>query len=87
MQNMQISPLEDSDLENALRVKVQQIFRLGNLDELTVKRVRRAVETELGLELDHFKDQAWREKSKSIIESEVVCVLFLCKVFLKLIGS
>lgn len=87
MQNMQSSPLEDSDLENALRVKVQQIFRLGNLDELTVKRVRRAVETELGLELDHFKDQAWREKSKSIIESEVVCVLFLCKVFLKLIGS
>lgn len=87
MQNMQSSPLEDSDLENALRVKVQQIFRLGNLDELTVKRVRRAVETELGLELDHFKDQAWREKSKSIIESEVVCVLILCKVFLKLIGS
>lgn len=87
MQNMQSSPLENSDLENALRVKVQQIFRLGNLDELTVKRVRRAVETELGLELDHFKDQAWREKSKSIIESEVVCVLFLCKVFLKLIGS
>lgn len=87
MQNLQSSPLEDSDLENALRVKVQQIFRLGNLDELTVKRVRRAVETELGLELDHFKDQAWREKSKSIIESEVVCILFLCKVFLKLIGS
>lgn len=82
MQNMQSSPPEDSDLENALRVKVQQIFRLGNLDELTVKRVRRAVETELGLELDHFKDQAWREKSKSIIESEVVCVYFLCKVFL-----
>lgn len=87
MQNLQSSPLEDSDLENALRVKVQQIFRLGNLDELTVKRVRRAVETELGLELDHFKDQAWREKSKTIIESEVVCILFLCKVFLKLIGS
>lgn len=85
MQNMQSSLPTDSDLENALRVKVRQIFRLGNLDELTVKRVRRAVETELGLELDHFKDDAWREKSKSIIESEVVCVpfhpSFLCKVF------
>lgn len=76
MQNMQSSPPKDSDLENALRAKVRQIFRLGNLDELTVKRVRRAVETELGLELDHFKDDAWREKSKSIIESEVVCVPF-----------
>lgn len=79
MQNMQSSPPEDSDLENALRVKVQQIFRIGNLDELTVKRVRRAVEKELGLELDHFKNYSWREKSKSIIESEVVCVDFYVK--------
>lgn len=74
MQSSRSSPLEDSDLENALRAKVQQIFRLGNLDELTVKRVRRAVEIELGLEREHFKDGEWREKSKSIIESEVVCV-------------
>lgn len=73
MQSMQSSPAEGSDLENALRAKVQQIFRLGNLDELTVKRVRRAVETELGLEVDHFKDEVWRGRSKSIIESEVVC--------------
>lgn len=72
MQSMQSSTPEDSDLENALRAKVQQIFRLGNLDELTVKRVRRAVETELGLEVDHFKDGVWRGRSKSIIESEVV---------------
>lgn len=76
MQLMQSSPPEDSDLENALRAKVQQIFQLGNLDELTVKRVRRAVETELGLEVDHFKDEIWRERSKSIIESQVVCVAF-----------
>lgn len=74
MQSMQISPLEHSDLENALRAKVQQIFRLGNLDELTVKRVRRAVEAELGLEVDYFKDEVWREKSKIIIGSEVVSV-------------
>lgn len=72
MQSMQSSPPKDSDLKNALRAKVQQVLRLGNLDELTVKRVRRAVETDLGLERDHFKDGAWREKSKSIIESEVV---------------
>ena len=79
---MQSSPAEDSDLENALRAKVQQIFRLGNLDELTVKRVRRAVETELGLEVDYFKDEVWRGRSKSIIESEVVCdaslLVFIC---------
>lgn len=74
MQSTQSSPPGDSDLENALRAKVQQIFRLGNLDELTIKRVRRAVEIELGLEVDHFKEEAWREKSKSIIESEVVCI-------------
>lgn len=72
MQSMQSSPSEDLDLENALRAKVQQIFRLGNLDELTIKRVRRAVEIEFGLEVDHLKDEEWRERSKSIIESEVV---------------
>lgn len=72
MQSMQSPAPEDSDLENALRAKVQQIFRLGNLNELTVKRVRRAVETELGLEVDHFKEEVWRGRSKSIIESEVV---------------
>lgn len=72
MQSMQSSAPEDSDLENALRAKVQQIFRLGNLDELTVKRVRRAVETELGLAADHFKEEVWRGRSKSIIESEAV---------------
>lgn len=72
MQSMQSSPSEDSNLENALRAKVQQIFRLGNLDELTIKRVRRAVEIEFGLEVDHFKDEEWRERSKSIIELEVV---------------
>lgn len=83
MQIMQSSPVEDSDLENALRAKVQQIFRLGNLDELTVKRVRRAVETELGLEVDHFKDGGWRERSKSIIESEVVCAASHSGIFMK----
>lgn len=72
MQSMKSSPSEDSNLENALRTKVQQIFRLGNLDELTIKRVRRAVEIEFGLKVDHFKDEEWRERSKNIIELEVV---------------
>ncbi len=64
---------EEVELEKALRDKVQETYRLGNLEELTVKRIRSATEQELGLYEGYFKDKTWKDKSKRIIESEVVC--------------
>lgn len=60
-------------LAQALRDTVQQVFQSGNLDELTVKRVRMAAEKKLDLEDGFYKnDSLWKEESKRIIQSEVV---------------
>ena len=67
----------NSLLEDTLRYTVQQIYRSRNLEDLTVKRVRRTAEKQLNLEDDYFKNNSvWKEKSKNIIRSEVVCALF-----------
>lgn len=66
------------ELEQALRNTVISIFKSGNLEELTVKRVRLSAEKNLELEADFFKnDASWKEKSAAIIKEEVVCQLFL----------
>lgn len=60
-------------LEQALRHAVQRVYKLGNLEELTVKRIRTTAEEDLELKKDFFKsDQTWKDKSKTIIQSEVV---------------
>lgn len=64
----------DSAMEEALRSIVQNIYKKGNLEDLTVKRVRAVAEKQLELEKDFFKDHtSWKEKSKTIIQAEVVC--------------
>lgn len=65
--------LSQAALEQALRNAVQRVYKLGNLEELTVKRIRTAAEQDLDLEEDFFKtDSTWKGTSKKIIESEVV---------------
>lgn len=60
-------------LEQALRKAVQRVYKLGNPEELTIKRIRAAAEQDLDLEEDFFKtDSTWKEKSKNIIQSEFV---------------
>ena len=61
-------------LEQALRQAVQNIYKRGNLEDLTVKRVRAAAEQDLQLTAGFYKENVtWKDKSKEIIESEVVC--------------
>ncbi|KUL84559.1 hypothetical protein ZTR_08734 [Talaromyces verruculosus] len=61
----------DDRLEKALRNTVANIFRTGKLEELTVKRVRLATETALGLEEGFFKaHEAWKTRSDQIIKDE-----------------
>ena len=63
----------NTTLERALRQTVQTIYDGGDLAELTVKRVRRATEVDLELREGYFKDNSsWKERSKQIIEAEVV---------------
>ena len=65
--------LPDSRLENALRSVVRECYKNKDLESLTVRRVRKAVEEELDLSEDFFKnDERWKEKSKSVIQAEVV---------------
>ncbi len=64
----------DEVLEGALRRVIKNVYDSGNLEELTVKRVRRAAEEELGLEEGFFKtDEEWKERSKDFISGQVVC--------------
>lgn len=69
----------DGRLEKALRDTVANIFRTGKLEELTVKRVRLAAETTLGLDEGFFKaHDEWKTRSEQIIKDEAVRVtLFL----------
>lgn len=63
----------DLVLEQALRDAVHRIYQRKDLHNLTVKRIRQSVEEDLKLQEDFFKqDSVWKEKSKTIIQSEVV---------------
>lgn len=64
----------DDVLEKALRDTVAKIYKSGNMEELTVKRVRMAAEKVLGVEEGFFKGSSiWKSKSDQIIKDEVVC--------------
>ena len=74
-------------LKEALRNAVREVYRSGDLDNLTVKRIRKFVEVDLDLHNDFFKsDPAWKEESKNIIESEVVRVWPMCLLWLYRFG-
>jgi hypothetical protein len=63
----------DEALEQSLRDIVAAIFKSGNMDELTVKRVRLAAESSLGLTAGYFKStDVWKMRSEEIIKDEVV---------------
>lgn len=57
-----------------MRDIVARLFRHGQLEDLTVKRVRKAAEEELDLPVDYLKSNSeWKDRSKDIISEEVVC--------------
>lgn len=63
----------DEVLEKSLRDEVAAIFKSGNMEELTMKRVRLAAEKKLGLEEGFFKSTGnWKPRSDQIIKDEVV---------------
>ncbi|CAG8909965.1 unnamed protein product [Penicillium egyptiacum] len=62
----------DQILEKSLRDQVAAIFKSGNMEELTVKRVRLAAEATLGLAKGYFKSTGdWKGRSENIIKDEV----------------
>lgn len=69
----------DQALEKALRKEVTAKYKAKNFEELTVKRVRHAVEQKLGLEQDFFRNTGdWKAKSEEVIKDEFVrlCITF-----------
>ena len=65
------SHVSDRQIELALRSAVAALFADDDLENLTVKRVRRAVEKQLQLSPDFLKSHTtWAEKSKDIITTE-----------------
>ena len=63
----------DRALTEAIREAVQNVFAAGDMENLTVKRVRMAVEEKLDLKEDFFKrDENWSKRSKALIEEESV---------------
>ncbi|RAH43683.1 putative transcriptional regulator [Aspergillus brunneoviolaceus CBS 621.78] len=62
----------DDALEQALRDTVADIYKSGNLEELTVKRVRLAAEKALKLDAGFFKTQGdWKARSEEVIRDQV----------------
>ncbi|KAJ5965525.1 hypothetical protein N7481_012239 [Penicillium waksmanii] len=62
----------DKTLEQALRDEVTSRFETGRREEITVKRVRLAVEEELKLEGGFFRTTGdWKAKSEEIIVNQV----------------
>ncbi|KAL2835049.1 transcriptional regulator [Aspergillus cavernicola] len=62
----------DKELEKALRDVVARIYKTGNMEELTVKRVRLAAEKSLQLEMGFYKTNGdWKTRSDQIIKDEV----------------
>ena len=59
-------------LEQVLRNVVQAVYRSGDMAELTVKRIRKGAEEALNLDDGFFKEEHWKDRSKRIIEHEVV---------------
>jgi len=65
----------NATLERALRQAVQSTYKSGQLENLTVRRIRKTVEEGLDLSDGFFKtDAKWKDKSKNVIEAEVVRV-------------
>ena len=68
----------NAELEQALKNVVQSIYKSGDLGNLTVRRVRKAAEENLGLDEGLFNDHdTWKDKSKDVILAEVVGVEYL----------
>ncbi|KAJ5766934.1 uncharacterized protein N7511_004550 [Penicillium nucicola] len=62
----------DQNIEKGLRDGVAAVYKSGNMEELTVKRVRLAVEKKLGLTEGYFKSTGqWKARSEEVIRDEV----------------
>lgn len=85
MSESSLSDVTPSDgvLEQALRRAVQLAHKRGDLEAITVKRMRKAAEEDLNLQEGFFKqDPTWESKSKRIIIAEAVNILCCIRLIL-----
>ncbi|KKA29089.1 hypothetical protein TD95_005319 [Thielaviopsis punctulata] len=60
-----------SELKEALRIAVKQLWDNGEGDQITVNRVRKSVESKLSLEAGFFTKDEWNRQSRDIIKNAV----------------
>ena len=70
----------EATLSRALRDDVIAIFKSGNEDDLTVKRVRTRTENRLGLPNGFFRRENWKQKSQELIHEAVVRMVGIFRV-------
>jgi hypothetical protein len=64
---------DEETIEFTIRDIVTELFRAGDFENLTVKRVRTQAEENLGLDAGWFKRHAeWKDRSASVIHEEAV---------------
>jgi hypothetical protein len=67
-----MATLDDKTIESTLRDTIKFLFRAGDFDNVTVKRIRQRTEQSLNLPTGWFKNhEEWRDRSSSIIRGEV----------------
>lgn len=75
-----VSIPSDSVIEKALCDTVVACYKSKDLDSLTLKRVRNTVTEKLNLPEDFLKtDPRWKNKSKEVVNDEVVSRILLRK--------
>lgn len=63
----------DSQYADILRAIIAEAYKDQDFESLTLKRVRAAAETRLGLEDGFFKsNDYWKDRSKDVVNKEVV---------------
>ena len=73
---MSDSEIDASEVEDPkarqLRIEVAKMFKAGTETSTTIKEIRQAAESALGLERGFYSTFEWKSKSKGIVKEEVV---------------
>jgi len=66
-------PPSEKVINSQIKTTVSEIFHGPDRELLTVRKVRDAVEEELGLEKGFLAEPGWKDKCKKLIQDYSVC--------------
>jgi len=68
-------PPSEKVINSQIKTTVSEIFHGPDRELLTVRKVRDAVEEELGLEKGFLAEPGWKDKCKKLIQDYSVCLI------------